>query len=645
MSKNRQDATTNCEEFSIPKRELTGFWTRLITVVGVVASIFHIYAGGFAAVSTMDHRVIHLGLLLPLVFLIYAPSTRHRNRITWFDLVLAGLAVAASVYILVNWRAQMARIAPPSSIEIILGCAFILVILEAARRTTGLALAGTATIFLAFALFGPHFPGFLAHKGYSIPRLTSFLVMTGEGIFGTAMGVSATYVVLFVLFGSFLNALGGSRIFMDLAYSLTGRYRGGPAKTAIVSSAMMGTVSGSAIANVVTTGTFTIPLMKSTGYSPDFAGAVEAVASTGGMIMPPVMGAGAFIMAQYLGVPYVKVAYAAAIPALLYYLCIFFIVDMEAEKKGLVGVSPEQLPGFLDSLKKSGVMLLPIGLLVFLILRGMSPTQSVVYSVMLALAVSMISPATRPNMKTILAALEDGARSSISVAVSCACAGLIVGVISLTGIGVRFSSSLIELSRGSLFLALVYSAIASIILGMGMPATAVYIIQAVLNVPALIKLGVAPLAAHMFIFYFSCIGCITPPVALTAYAAAGVSGGNPTRTGWLAFWLGIVAYVVPFMFVYSSTLLMQGAPLEVIIAFITAVVGTYFLACGIEGLFLIRRGWIERVLLFGAGLLLIHPGTVTDVAAIPLVLIVVVIGYFRQRTAQTEAVKGAGNRL
>ncbi|MGB4753528.1 MAG: TRAP transporter large permease subunit, partial [Bacillota bacterium] len=287
----------------------------------------------------------------------------------------------------------------------------------------------------------------------------------------------------------------------------------------------------------------------------------------------------------------------------------------------------------------------PIGLLVFLILRGMSPTQSVVYSVMLALAVSMISPATRPNMKTILAALEDGARSSISVAVSCACAGLIVGVISLTGIGVRFSSSLIELSRGSLFLALVYSAIASIILGMGMPATAVYIIQAVLNVPALIKLGVAPLAAHMFIFYFSCIGCITPPVALTAYAAAGVSGGNPTRTGWLAFWLGIVAYVVPFMFVYSSTLLMQGAPLEVIIAFITAVVGTYFLACGIEGLFLIRRGWIERVLLFGAGLLLIHPGTVTDVAAIPLVLIVVVIGYFRQRTAQTEAVKGAGNRL
>jgi len=218
-------------------------------------------------------------------------------------------------------------------------------------------------------------------------------------------------------------------------------------------------------------------------------------------------------------------------------------------------------------------------------------------------------------------------------------------VISLTGIGVRFSSSLIELSRGSLFLALVYSAIASIILGMGMPATAVYIIQAVLNVPALIKLGVAPLAAHMFIFYFSCIGCITPPVALTAYAAAGVSGGNPTRTGWLAFWLGIVAYVVPFMFVYSSTLLMQGAPLEVIIAFITAVVGTYFLACGIEGLFLIRRGWIERVLLFGAGLLLIHPGTVTDVAAIPLVLIVVVIGYFRQRTAQTEAVKGAGNRL
>lgn len=643
MHECQQEAITNCEEFSIPKRNLTGFWAALVTVVGVVASVFHLYTGGFAAISTMDHRVIHLGLLLPLVFIAYAASSRDRNRIRWFDLMLAGLAVAASVYILATWRAQMTRIAPPSSLETFLGCALIIVVIEAARRTTGLALAGTATVFLAFALLGPYFPGFLAHKGYSIQRLTSFLVMTAEGIYGTAMGVSATYVVLFVLFGAFLSALGGSELFINLAYALTGRYRGGPAKTAIVSSALMGTISGSPIANVVTTGTFTIPLMKSTGYSADMAGAVEAVSSTGGMIMPPVMGAAAFIMAQYLGVPYVKVAYAAAIPALLYYLCVLFIVDMEAAKKGLMGVSPEDLPKVGDSVKRSGAMILPVVLLVVLILRGMSPTQSVVWSIMLALAASMVSPETRPNLKKIVKALEDGARNSISVAVSCACAGLIVGVISLTGIGVRFSSSLIELSRGSLFLALVYSAIASIILGMGMPATAVYIIQAVLTVPALIKLGVTPIAAHMFIFYFSVIGCITPPVALTAYAAAGVSGGNPTRTGWMAFWLGIVAYVVPFMFVYSPALLAQGSALEVLSAFITAVIGVYFLACAIEGLFVIRRGWVERVLLFVAGLLLIQPGTLTDLAAIPFVLVVFAIGHFRPRTVQAEAVKGAGN--
>lgn len=468
--------------------------------------------------------------------------------------------------------------------------------------------------------------------------------MTGEGIYGTAMGVSATYVVLFVLFGSFLSALGGSQLFIDLAYSLTGRYRGGPAKTAIVSSALMGTVSGSPIANVMTTGTFTIPLMKSTGYSADVAGAVEAVASTGGMIMPPIMGAAAFIMAQYLGVPYVKVAYAAVIPAILYFLCIFFIVDMEAARKGLVGVSADNLPKVSESFRRSGAMLLPVILLVFLILRGMSPTQSVVWSIMLALAASMISPATRPNFETIFHALEDGARNSISVAVSCACAGLIVGVISLTGIGVRFSSSLVELSRGSLFLGLLYSAIASIILGMGMPATAVYIIQAVLNVPALLKLGVTPIAAHMFIFYFSVVGCITPPVALTAYAAAGVSGGNPSRTGWRAFWFGIVAYVVPFMFAYSPALLMQGSALEVISACATAVIGVYFLACAIQGLFIIQRGWIERILLFATGLLLVKPGRLTDLIAIPLIVVVLLTGYVRQRSARTGALKEADNR-
>ena len=537
------------------------------------------------------------------------------------------------------WRAQLTRVGFPSSAEVLLGVIMILVILEAARRTAGLVLAATAIVFLVYALAGPYSPGFLAHRGYSLPRLVSFLFMTSEGIYGIPLGVSSTYVVLFVLFGAFLNRMGGGKLFIDAAYAVTGRFRGGPAKTAVLSSGLMGTISGSAIANVVTTGTFTIPLMKQMGYHPDVAGAVEAVASTGGMIMPPVMGAAAFIIAQYLGIPYAQVAWAALIPAVLYYLCVFFIVDMEAAKHGLRGLPAAQLPSLSRSLAQGGLLFVPILVLIALILRGVSPTKAVFWSTILVFAVAFVHRPTRPNLTTILGALEDGAKNSISVAISCACAGLIVGVISLTGIGVKFSSSLIELSHGSIFLALVYTMIASIILGMGMPATAVYVIQAALNVPALVQMGVAPLAAHLFVFYFSVVACITPPVALTAYAAAGISGGHPGKTGWNAFWFGCVAYIVPYIFVYSPCLLMQGTAWAIVSAFATAAVGTYLLAAGIEGFFIIRRSLIERVLLFLAGVALIIPGGATDVLSLPLVAVVVVLG-LKRTGARKVALEG-----
>ncbi|MCR4426935.1 MAG: TRAP transporter permease [Firmicutes bacterium] len=618
-------------EYSIERRTLSGAVATAVTVIAVAASLFHFYNGGLGAMSTMDVRVIHLVLMLVPAFIVYPSSIRSRERVGLLDIVLIATSIAGSLFVLSSWRAQLARVADPTTLQIVLGCLMIAAVLEAARRTTGPALTVTAIVFLVYALYGPYFPGLLGHKGYSITRLVSFLVMTGEGIYGIPLSVSSTYVVLFVLFGSLMNRFGGGRLFIDVAYSITGRFRGGPAKTAIVSSALMGTISGSPIANVMTTGTFTIPLMVQMGYHPHVAGAVEAVASTGGMLMPPVMGAAAFIIAQYLGVSYTHVAWAALIPAVLYFACVFFIVDMEAVKCGMRGLAREELPNLTQVLAGRMALFLPVVTLVVFILREMSPMRAVFLSICLMVLVSFLGRSTRPSLKTLIQALEDGAVNSIPVAASCACAGLVVGVISITGIGVKFSSSLIQLAHGSVFLALIYTAVASIILGMGMPATAVYIIQAALNVPALIQLGVSPLSAHMFVFYYSAIGCITPPVALTAYAAAGISGAHPGRTGWSAFLFGAVAYVVPFVFTYSPQLLMQGSVVSVVFAFATALAGVYMFACAIEGLFLVKRNALERILLFAAGLALVIPGGSTDLIAAVLIGGVLVFGVRRQR--------------
>ena len=578
------------------------FW--IVTVVAIAGGLFHMYTGGLGSLSSMLQTVLHWLLMFILVFLLY-PSKRERK---WYDLVLSIAALAIGVYIVFTWQSRVNRLSPSlSTIERVFGVLLILLVLEATRRSTGKFLMITALVFLIYAKVGPWLPGILYHKGYSIDRIISVLCYSENGVFGNAMSISSTFIVLFVLFGAFLNACNGGQMFIDIAYSLTGSRRGGPAKTAIVSSLLMGCISGSPVANVVTTGTFTIPLMKRAGYESEEACAVEAVASSGGQIMPPVMGAAAFIMADYIGIKYGQLCVAAFIPAMLYYLALYFIVDFLSVKKNLIGLSKDQLPNILQVLPQGAHLFIPIIVLIACLIYGFSPMK----------------------------ALKDGIVGAVPVAVSCAAAGIIVGIVGMTGLGVKFSSSLISLSHGNTLLALLYTALASIILGCGLPTTAVYIILASMAAPALVQMGIPVLSAHMFVFYFGCVSTITPPVALSAYAAAGIGNADQNKTGIKAFLFGIVAYIVPFMFVLSPTLLAQGSLFEIVKSVLTALIGVYALAAGVAGYLKGHLTLLMRLVVFAGGILLVNSGLVTDL--IGIALIALVLGYQILMKKKTEA--------
>jgi TRAP transporter 4TM/12TM fusion protein len=481
-------------------------------------------------------------------------------------------------------------------------------------------LAFTAVAFLFYAYFGPYMPGIFAHKGYSIERLITVMYTSTEGIYGIPMAVSSTYIVLFVLFGAFLSKCGGGRFFIDFAFSLTGRRRGGPAKAAVISSAFMGTMSGSAVANVVTTGTFTIPLMKKSGYQSVVAGAIEAVASTGGQIMPPIMGAAAFIMAEFTEIPYVTIAKSAVIPALLYFLAVYLMVDSQARKQGLKGLPKSELPGVGATMAWGGHLFIPLIVLILMLVYAYSPMKSVFWGIVLIVVVGMMRKTTRVNPYKLIEALEYGARNAVTIAAACASAGIIVGVISLTGLGLKFSDSLVSLSGGNIFFALFFTMIASLILGCGMPTTAAYVVLATLAAPVLIQLGVPVLASHLFIFYFGCVSTITPPVALSSYAGAGLAEADPTTVGNTAFKFGLTAYIIPYMLVYGPSLLMKGGLIQILTSLITACLGVIAFTSGLQGFF--QRGcfWWERILLVAAGFFLIYPGFNTDLTGIFLLL-------------------------
>jgi TRAP transporter 4TM/12TM fusion protein len=614
------------------RRELKSILRWVVSGIAVLMSLFHLYTAGFGVLGDLNQRAAHLMFAFVLIFLVYAASPTSRSRLALLDVGLAVLGAVATGYLLFNYEYVVSRelyITPIKPWEWVLAVATVLLVLEAARRTNGWPLVIVAVTFLIYAFVGPYLPGLLSHRGVPPSKLVDQLYLTVEGIFGIAIAVSSTFVFLFILFGAFLEKSGTGEFFIDLSKAMVGNMRGGPAKMAVVASGLFGTISGSAVANVVTTGTFTIPLMRRLGYTKDFSGAVEAVASTGGQFMPPVMGAAAFVMAEFSGVPYLKVCVHAAIPAVLYYLAVGMMVHLEACKLGIQGLPRAELPRLGQTLAFGWHLFLPLIGIVYFLMQGYTPLLAGFYAVLLTIAISMVRKATRMTPRRVYAALEAGALAALPVAAACAAAGIVIGVVNLTGLGLRFSSLIINLSGGNLLVALVLTMFASLILGMGLPTTPAYVIQAALAVPALVNLGVPIIAAHLFCLYFAVISAITPPVALAAYAGASISGGNAMTTGFIATRLGLAAYIIPYMFVYGPALLTIGEPLDVLLAAATALVGVVGLAAAAEGWLLGRMVAWERLLTLGSALFLIKPGWITDLAGL-ILFGVVALSQFRR---------------
>jgi len=603
---------------SAPRPKVVGW---IIVGASVTAALFHLYAAGFSPFTALVQRPVHLALMATLGFLgVGVQFRRSREKegeldqeagpphIGPLNYVLAGLSVLACLYLASENQELVSRSGNPTLLDLVAGGVMVVLVLELARRATGWGLVTVCIMALVYAVSGPYLPGFLAHRGYGVTRIVEQLFLSTEGIWGVPLGVSADFVYLFVLFGVVLDTAGGGALLIALANKVAGRTRGGPAKTAAVASAFMGSLSGSAVANVVTTGTFTIPLMKRAGFRPFFAGAIEAAASTGGQLMPPVMGAGAFILATWTNIPYLEVAAAAVIPAILYYAALLAAIHFRACAMGIEPVrkvAPEKIRDKLH-------LLLPLGAIVLLLAMGRSPMRAAFWGVTSALAMACLRPATRPSLPELGEVMERAGRGAVQVAAACAAAGVVVGVASLTGIGLRMSELIVTISGGNLLAALMLTAIGSIILGMGLPTTAAYVVLAALGAPALVQLGVPLLAAHLFIFYFGCISNVTPPVSLAAFAAAGISGSPALKTAVSAALLAGAGFLVPFMFVYGPELLLIGNPVEIMLAFVTGLLGVIALASA--GMGYARRPlrvW-ERVIALGAALLLVYPGLPTD---------------------------------
>ncbi len=594
----------------------------LIGALAVGLSLFHLWAGAFGAFESYLQRTVHLMTLLALCFLTVPCARRLPRRLAnAIDLPLALLALAADAYLVLEHDRIVRRewyYGPMTTLDVVFGALTILLVLEAARRMTGWALPAIAGLFVLYALFGDLLPAPLAIRRTHPLTLIDHMFLTPQAIFGTPTGASATFVYLFILFGAFLERTGGGRFFIDLSMALVGRYTGGPAKVAVVSSSLFGTISGHSVANVYGTGTFTIPLMKRFGYTPNFAGAVEAAASTGGQIMPPVMGAAAFIMAEFLGVAYVQVMTAAVIPALLYYLSVYLGVHHEAVKRGLRGVPAEEVPRLGAALRRGAHFVLPLVALLVLLLRGYTPFRAAFVATGVLVLVAMLRRDTRIGPRGLWGALEGGAYGSIMIAAAVGCAGLIVGVLDLTGLGIHFISAILTLSGGFYLPTLVLILVACLVLGMGMPTAPAYIIAALIGAPTLIQMGAVPMAAHMFVFYGALLSSITPPVALAAYAGSALAGGDPMRTGLIAVRLGFVKLVVPFLFVYNPVLLLVGPWLEVVQAAVTAAIGVFSLSYAFDGWLWGALGPWRRALFLVAGVTLIVPELYTDLAGAAL---------------------------
>ncbi len=599
---------------------------KMVAVVAIIWTAMQVYTGLFGLFPAMIQRMTTLSFGLFLCFVCFKMRKADTNKVPIYDWIMALASVALDVYIIATFDTLTKRGGNPTQMDIICGIVLILLVLEATRRAVGKPLAIVAIVFLIYAYVGPYLPGAISHRGYSINRIASQMFLTAEGIFGTPMSVMTTFVYSFVVFGCFLEVTGGATLFINLAFALTGKYAGGPAKTAVVASGLLGTISGSGLANVVTTGTFTIPLMKSCGYDPTFAGGVEASSSSAGQIMPPVMGAAAFIMAETTGIPYLNICISAAIPAVLYYMCVMLSVDFEARRCHLKTVDKDKVPPLLPTLKRCYPLILPIATLIAMLCVGFTPLKASLYATGVMILTSFLSKETRLNGKRTYEALTKSAYNSVTVCVACAVCGIVTGVITLTGLGLKLSDLILQASHGSLFLTLFLTMIASIILGMGLPTTAKYIVLSAIASPALVKLGVPLVGAHLFILYFGVIAEVTPPVALTSYAAAAVAKAPGVRTALQGLKISIGAFFIPFMFCYYPSLLFVDTSLAGMASgLLSAFIGMICLCgCSIGYFFGPLKLW-KRAFMFLGVALLMHPATITDLIGLAVVAITILI--------------------
>lgn len=614
--------------------EYKGICGKIVAIICICFSLFQIYTGLFGTLDAMIQRCIHLSFGICLVFLL-CPTKKSwvkEGRFHPIDVILAVIAMIPPIYILVNYQQLILRAGTVTPVDAVVGLVGIIMVLEAARRIVGLPIVIVVLCFLAYGFLGPYMPGPLAHRGLTIKQMVGHLFFTTEGVFGIPLGVSSTFIFLFILFGAYLEKTGLGKFFIDIANAIAGWASGGPAKVAVISSALQGTISGSSVANVVGSGSFTIPMMKKLGYHKNFAGAVEAAASTGGQLMPPIMGAAAFLMAEFVGIPYMEVVKAAIVPAILYFLGVFLGVHFEAKKNHLEGTPRSQLPAWTKIMKEEGHLAIPLIAIIGLLASGYTPMKAALAGIFISIGTAMLRANTRMSFWDIVDGLVKGARGALGVIIACASAGMIIGIVTKTGVGLKLASALVTVASGNFMLLLLCTMLTSLILGMGVPTTANYVITSTIAAPALIQLGVPILAAHMFVFYFGIIADITPPVALAAYAGSAISGGDPLKTGVNASKLGIAAFIIPYVFVLSPQLLGIGAAFgSVLFTTITAIIGMTGISGAMIGQFYCKANVLERLILLAGGLCLIDPQTLTDIIGIAILAAVFALQYFRTK--------------
>lgn len=627
------------EEFEKESRTrnfISPILVNLLKYIALAVTFYHLaYASGYIRPETLRHRSIHVGMILFMTFMMY-PAFKKSSRkiISWYDYLFMILSLSIPIYLWINYQAIIDRVGNANTADVIMGTILVFLVLEASRRITGWALPIIGIVFMIYALMGAkqglipiNVPGLFLHRGFKWIKLIGHLFSNTEGIYGTSVNVASTYIFLFIVFGEVMNKCGMGKFFNDIAIGLAGHTKGGPAKVAVIAAGLLGSINGSAIANVVTTGSFTIPLMKKIGYSKEFSGAVSSTASVGGQLLPPIMGAAAFIMAETLGIKYKEIVVAAAIPALIYYLGIIFQIQMRASKDKLDGMAKEDLPNVRETMRVYGHLVIPIIFLVYMLFfSGYTVIKGAFLTILLTIVVAQLKKETRMSLKDIEGAFVASAKSTVSVAIACACVGIVIGVSSLTGFTINMASAIIALGGKSLLLTLVFTMLTCMILGMGLPSIPAYIITVTIAAPALIELGIIPLAAHLFCFYFAMFANITPPVALASFAAAGISGGSPMKTGVVSIKLALAGFIIPYMFVYNNSLLLIDTSfIQGIQVAITACVGVFLISAAVEGHLYTKVNIVIRAIMLVGAFLLIDSGLITDIIGIGTLIFTVFI--------------------